>query len=607
MSLRPIPARWFEVLTDREHIGAALRCLADTHAVEIEAHGEGERLAALPDYRAALTDYADLAQRHGAYWPMPAIDPELPPPESVAGARDALAALRAWAADAEAPIARLQSLTTAAASLAELAALLRAPGARLPSPTALATAGPALATRVYAIEGAGALALPAGVIALEQDCDAGRYLVAVGASEDVADLDRRLLAARCRPLELPAGLPADPAAAARELDERLARVRAALDAVRAELHELEMRHRLPGLLAGFRFLEWLVAHVPQLPATEHFAYVTGWTDDLDGTQLTAALERAQVPHLLHFPEAPRTLSAPLVLRNAGWARPFETFVRLLGTPGAGEADPTPVVAVLAPLLFGFMFGDVGQGLVLAFVGLALRRRYPMLRLLVPGGFVAAAFGLAFGSVFALEDVLPALWLRPLDEPLVLLATTIAFGAVVIVGGFAIDALQHAWRGQALRWCEQRAGLLALYLGIVLTPVHPAGLVVACIGLAWYVVGAFALRTVGAALGELVETALQLVVNTVSFARVGAFALAHAGLGAAITGLADAAGERGSIGWVTALVLGNVLVLALEGMVVAIQTTRLVLFEFFIRFLQADGRAFRPLPAPTNAHPPEVSS
>lgn len=607
MKLRPVPARWFEVLTDREHVGAALRCLADTRAVEIEAHSTGDRVAALPDYRATLAEYAELAQRHAPYWPSPAIDPALPPPESVAGARDALAALRAWARDAEAPIARLQALTTEAAALAELAMLLRAPGVRVPSPAALGAAGPALAARVYAVEGAGALALPAGVLAIENVSDAGRHLVALGASDEIADLDRRLLAAHCRPLQLPAELPPTPAAAADELDARLVRVRTAVDSVRDELRVLEGRHRLPGLLAGFRFLEWLVAHVPQLPATEHFAYVTGWTDDLDGTRLARALELARIPHLLHFPEAPRTLSAPLVLRNAGWSRPFETFVRLLGTPGAGEADPTPVVALLAPLLFGFMFGDVGQGLVLALAGLALRRRWPMLRLLVPGGLVAAAFGLAFGSVFALEDAIPALWLRPLDAPLVLLATTIAFGAVVIVAGFAIDATQHAWRGAAARWWGVRGGLLALYVGILVAPLHPAGLVVVVAGLAWYVVGGLVTRSLGAALGELVETALQLVVNTVSFARVGAFALAHAGLGAAITGLADAAGARWSLGWLAALVLGNALVIALEGMVVAIQTTRLVLFEFFIRFLHADGRPFRPLPAPADSHPREVSS
>ena len=96
-------------------------------------------------------------------------------------------------------------------------------------------------------------------------------------------------------------------------------------------------------------------------------------------------------------------------------------------------------------------------------------------------------------------------------------------------------------------------------------------------------------------GELIETGLQLVVNTVSFARVGAFALAHAGLSAAVVGIGEATGNR--IGYAVALVLGNLLIIALEGLIVSIQTTRLVLFEFFIRFLRGDGRPFKPLPPP----------
>jgi V/A-type H+-transporting ATPase subunit I len=105
---------------------------------------------------------------------------------------------------------------------------------------------------------------------------------------------------------------------------------------------------------------------------------------------------------------------------------------------------------------------------------------------------------------------------------------------------------------------------------------------------------------GRAAVEFLESMLQLVVNTISFVRVGAFALAHAGLSMAVVGLADAAGPVFFAGII--LLLGNVLIIALEGLVVSIQTTRLVLFEFFIRFLHAEGRPFRPL-APLITSPP----
>jgi V/A-type H+-transporting ATPase subunit I len=99
--------------------------------------------------------------------------------------------------------------------------------------------------------------------------------------------------------------------------------------------------------------------------------------------------------------------------------------------------------------------------------------------------------------------------------------------------------------------------------------------------------------VGHAVGEVAERMLQLGVNTVSFVRVGAFALAHAGLCTAVVGMAEAAGP----GYWPVLLLGNAAIVGLEGLVVSIQTTRLILFEFFIRFLTARGRAFEPLPSP----------
>jgi V/A-type H+-transporting ATPase subunit I len=85
-------------------------------------------------------------------------------------------------------------------------------------------------------------------------------------------------------------------------------------------------------------------------------------------------------------------------------------------------------------------------------------------------------------------------------------------------------------------------------------------------------------------------------------RVGAFALAHAGLSMAVVGLSDA--TTSMLFTALILLLGNVLIIALEGLVVSIQTTRLVLFEFFIRFLHGEGRPFRPLEPLITYRPPK---
>jgi V/A-type H+-transporting ATPase subunit I len=267
------------------------------------------------------------------------------------------------------------------------------------------------------------------------------------------------------------------------------------------------------------------------------------------------------------------------------------------------------VAVLAPLMFGYMFGDVVQGAVVAVLGYVLGKRMPALRLLIPGGLVAIFFGFAFGSVFAREDLITPLWLHPLSEPLPVLTVALAFGVVTILIGLGVDALQHAWRGELRRWLLSDAGLLFAYLGIAGTALDGRALWALPIGVAWALVGAAVaspkarMGAAAQAAGESLERILQLSVNTISFVRVGAFALAHCGLCTAVVGMAEASGPA----YWPVLLIGNVAIIGLEGLVVSIQTTRLVLFEFFIRFLTARGRPFEPLPPPPASLPGGLTS
>ena len=159
-------------------------------------------------------------------------------------------------------------------------------------------------------------------------------------------------------------------------------------------------------------------------------------------------------------------------------------------------------------------------------------------------------------------------------------------------------------GQLRHWLFCDAGLLVAYVGLVGAAIDLSALWLLPLGIAWSLAGAAfttpaaRIAAVGRAAGEFVERLLQLGVNTVSFVRVGAFALAHAGLCSAIVGMAEAAGP----GYWPVLIIGNAAIIALEGLVVSIQTTRLVLFEFFIRFLTARGRRFEPLTPPPASLP-----
>ena len=187
----------------------------------------------------------------------------------------------------------------------------------------------------------------------------------------------------------------------------------------------------------------------------------------------------------------------------------------------------------------------------------------------------------------------------LEQPLAVLLAPLLGGAVLLTLGLALDALAAWWRGEWRRWALGDAALLVVYLGLLAAFVWPSGLWLAAAGALHFCFGHVVLARRAAAgvgaIGELVEKSLQIMINTLSFARVGAFALAHAGLSSAIVALMDAA--ESLVAKALVLVLGNAVVIVLEVMVVSIQTTRLVLFEFFTRFMQGRGRAFRPLPPP----------
>ena len=173
------------------------------------------------------------------------------------------------------------------------------------------------------------------------------------------------------------------------------------------------------------------------------------------------------------------------------------------------------------------------------------------------------------------------------------------GALLLTLGLGLDALAAWWRGEMRRWLLTDAALIVVYLGLLAAFADRRGLGVAAARRGLFLHRPWLARrrwtAAFGAIGELVEKTLQIMINTLSFARVGAFALAHAGLSSAIVALMDAADSL--LAKALVLVIGNAVVIVLEAMVVSIQTTRLVLFEFFTRFMQGRGRAFRPLPAP----------
>lgn len=599
MGLKPSPANWFELLVTRDDLAAALDILACSSRVELEAHGEPCRPLIGSDARELLDELDALERKYARFWPAPRTHTASERCEPRMLLERSLGCLRDWAGRAADTVDRLRELEREREDLRLVEDLLGSAGDRLPDIERLTAAGPMLEARLYLLEpGERPEALPASVLTERFTTDEHTFLLAVGVEDDIEALDRHLEMQKARVVRLPPDLPAG-------ADEARATVRGRIDDVGGRLHRaseeidaLNDELDVAGAIADAGFVRWYVDTVPDLASTENFAWIRGWTSFPDEDALLAELAGADVKGLIRLSQPPPELDPPLLLNNPRWMRPFEIFTGMLGVPGAGEADPTRIVAIAAPLMFGYMFGDVGHGAVLLAAGLILGRRYPALRLLVAGGLVAIVFGFLYGSVFAIETLIEPLWLHPLEHPILMMFLPLVGGALLLLTGMMLDALQSYWRQQGRHWWETGAGLVLTYLGLLGAFVEPRLLFVAVAGAAWFILGHALiaprqkLAAVGAALSEFLETLFQILVNTLSFVRVGAFALAHSGLSLAVVGVAEAPSSLA--GKLIVLVLGNALIIVLEGLIVGIQTTRLVLFEFFVRFLRAEGRPFRPI-------------
>jgi V/A-type H+-transporting ATPase subunit I len=308
------------------------------------------------------------------------------------------------------------------------------------------------------------------------------------------------------------------------------------------------------------------------------------------------------------PRASEVAEVPSLMRYPAWLKPFVPLVKSYGIPRYGEFDPALPFAFTYLLLFGAMFGDVGHGAVILLLAASLYRRLGYMAWVgIAAGAVSMLFGLLYGSIFGYEDIIAPLWLSPLHDPVRMLTLAVAFGVGFIVFTLLVNTRNQfvAGRvGEALFDSTGLAGLL-FYLGAVgglaslagaADVAQPAWMLAGC-GIV--VVAAFKWHEAQAGLGERIlvtaietlETGINLFSNTLSFMRVAAFSLNHVALALAVFTLAnglDAAGHGITV------VLGNIVIIVLEGGIVAIQALRLMYYEGFSRFFSGDGKAFVPL-------------
>jgi V/A-type H+-transporting ATPase subunit I len=599
--LRSGHTRWFELLVTHDDLTDTLEALARTGCIELELCEQSHRQMDVQDLQLRLQEFNRLQRYYQSLWPK--ADTGLSPfSGSAAEIFDkALDCIRDWEKQVRPVIQRLDIVNSRLNDLQLIQQLLRAEQTDALDYRLLTTRGENIAARLYLLSHDNRLQqIPDTVLSKEYDTGELQFLLLVGTIDALDALSPELIQKKYTYLHLPS-LPASREDALQMIISRQIQFSSYLSHQQADLAAQAKKFHLAQALGEIHKMDWFLNSVPLLQVSNNFTWITGWTSDREGARLHKALALHGAHAILHFPEPPENVAPPLMMQNPWWAKPFEIFARMLGTPGSDEADPSRVLAILAPLLFGYMFADVGQGFTLLLAGIFLQKRWPLLRILIANGASAMVFGIVFGSLFGREDLIPALWLHPLSQPLPVLAVALGAGVIIILLGLLLSALESNWRGERQRWLQLDAAVMLLYLAVIALFFNPdvaSAVIVGALG--WYFIGHIItadgdITRLLAAVGALIETMMQLMLNTLSFVRVGAFALAHAGLSMAFSIMADSTDSL----WLALLlmVLGNIIVIVLEGLVVSIQTTRLILFEFFIRFLQANGRVFRPLAGP----------
>jgi V/A-type H+-transporting ATPase subunit I len=451
-------------------------------------------------------------------------------------------------------------------------------------------------------------------------------------------LDRALDSAFLEPLSLPEEF----SGTAQEVLEQViieeGRGQDDLDEVHAGYRAIarEVASNLLAMLVRIRGDLAVAEAMAHLGHREHVYLIAGWVPKNRMAELRSVVEVASHGRATIEENPPEALGdsrqVPTLLRNPHALQGVEGLVATYGLPGYREIDPTPLVGLTFVLMFGMMFGDLGHGLVLVLAGAVLALgllpslgdRVGIGLVLLACGLSSSLFGVLYGSVFGMEDVVQHLWLKPMRDIPTLLLSAVAFGVVVLNIGYACrlaTALRQRALGEAVFDKNGIVGFLLYWaLGAIallaLTGRHvPGALYVVVLTL---IVALFLSEpltnlvrgrrplTHGSPLElavqsffEVFEALIGYISNTLSYVRLGAFAVAHAGLSMVIFILADMLGSGPGLSPIrlAVIMVGNVAVIGFEGLIVAIQTLRLEYYELFGKFYTGGGIPFKPLALP----------
>ena len=474
-----------------------------------------------------------------------------------------------------------------------------------------------------------------------------RSLVYIGGLIDFKEfVDKFLSTISYEKIELPEGIPGESSEALKWLDEKIAEVKGKIDELEKRLEESkksfleEMDYLRQAIEVSYK----ISLAQNNLLRSKMMSVISGWVPEDKISAINRLLEGLKKETggklIVSFDKPRHDEEIPTVYKNPKIFSAYETLIRQYGVPDPTEIDPTIIAGILWTIMFGFMFPDLGQGIVVALlgaffaygpvrelIGIPVKR---VGKLMIGAGIMAAITGLMTGDFFLMEHVIEPMWpgLIPgwLERPyyiIWLLKIAIFFGIAELVLGMLLRIYIELKRGhklEALLGEHGAAGLMA-FISLLLVifefialkaakdgtfTVIPNIIEIPALGshpltyvpIATFVIGIILIFYKSIAEGEgatlgfgvLIESLLSYLTNTLSFARLAGFAVAHVALSIVIAELAHAVG---TIGGLVALVGLNIFTLTLELLVVMIQALRLTFYEFLTKFYRGTGVPFRP--------------
>jgi V/A-type H+-transporting ATPase subunit I len=325
-------------------------------------------------------------------------------------------------------------------------------------------------------------------------------LFTVGAKDEAERINKVIRSFDANPFIIPPNLPQNPKSAyeyvlakmseltkkKKEIDSQITNITTDITPKILSIHEgakvsrdvLETL-RKPGGLRKFAIIQ---GYIPNIMAKKFRRVTNKWVTIVEDVPESASLH-----HEVHNgKKQDDSQPKPSLFVNGRYFRSFEPITLTQGLPKSSELDPTPMIAFIFPILYGLMFGDLGQGAIIAGMGALFRLRgVGNLRqwgtLLLASGISAMIVGLMVGEIFGFHlqqlpggEVLKSTGFIGIlnateftqENVLTILTISINIGILHLISAFSLSIYKGIMDGKRFEVVTQRVPVLIMYMSII---------------------------------------------------------------------------------------------------------------------------------------------